>query len=227
MTVSAPTPKNEPTRIMFLEWCRTNPFKIGVGVATVKTQAADLLTQMALEGKPWAEIDWRRNVVFTLFGFGYFGCAQYYLYVNLFSRWFAGAARFVDQPLRAKLLDFAGQRAAAKQILFDLLIHPQWVFPMYYTLKAAVNNLDTFMESPLSVASHAVGKYWKNNFDSTNKEGLLTDWIAFWKIWVVGDIVVFGFCPMWARLPVNHIFSFMYVCVLSFMRGSSEPQAEE
>ena len=66
--------------------------------------------------------------MFTLFGFGYFGCAQYYLYVNLFSRWFAGAARFADQPLRARLTDFAGQRAAVQQILFDLLIHPQWVF---------------------------------------------------------------------------------------------------
>ena len=70
------------------------------------------------------------------------------------------------------------------------------------------------------VATTAVGKYWANNFDTSNQDGLLTDWVAFWKIWVVGDIVVFGFCPMWARLPVNHIFSFMYVCVLSFMRGS-------
>lgn len=204
-----------------LAWCEANPFKLGVGIATVKTQVADLLTQTALERKAWADIDWRRNAVFTLFGFGYFGCAQYYLYVNLFSRWFAGAARFANQPIRARMTDFAGQRAAVGQILFDLLIHPQWVFPMYYTLKEAVNHFDAFAQSPSSVASVAVGKYWKNNFDVTNEEGLITDWIAFWKIWVIGDIVVFGFCPMWARLPVNHIFSFMYVCVLSFMRGSS------
>jgi len=26
---------------------------------------------------------------------------------------------------------------------------------------------------------------------------------------------------MWARLPANHVFSFVYICVLSFMRGSS------
>ena len=55
--------------------------------------------------------------------------------------------------------------------------------------------------------------------------GVLTDWIAFWKIWVVGDVVVYGLCPMWARLPVNHIFSFAYICVLSFMRGANEPEA--
>ena len=218
---SSASPSAPPKPSSLVAWCEANPWKLGVGIATVKTASADLLTQTALEGKAYKDIDWRRNVVFTLFGFGYFGCAQYYLYVNLFSRWFAGAQRFFNQPLGAKLRDFAGQRDAAKQILFDLLIHPQWVFPMYYTLKEAVGNLDAFVQSPSAVATKAVGKYWKNNFDRTNEQGLLTDWIPCWKIWVVGDIVVFAFCPMWARLPVNHIFSFMYVCVLSFMRGAA------
>merc|ERR1712232_287986 len=168
-----------------VRWCEANPIKLGVGIATVKTQVADLLTQTALEGKEWKDIDWRRNLVFTLFGFGYLGCAQYYLYVTLFSRWFAGAARFVNQPFSVKLRDFAGQRAAAKQILFDLLIHPQWVFPMYYTLKEAVGNLEAFIVSPWAVASTAMATYWKNNFDVTNEDGLLTDWVAFWKIWVI------------------------------------------
>lgn len=212
-----------PTKSALLRWCESNPIKLGVGIATVKTQAADLLTQTTLEGKPWAEIDWRRNAVFAVFGFGYMGCAQYYLYVNCFSRWFAGAARFVEQPWRAKLVDFAGQRALLKQVLFDLLIHPQWVFPIYYVLKEAVcGKPGIFEESFRSIANVGLGKYWKNNFDTSNAAGLLTDWIAFWKIWVIGDIIVFGFCPMWARLPVNHIFSFVYMCVLSFMRGSSE-----
>jgi len=208
-----------------LRWCESNPIKLGVGVAAVKTWAADLLTQTALEGKAWAEIDWRRNAVFAVFGFAYMGCAQYYLYVNCFSRWFAGAAKFVEQPLSAKLTDFVGQRAVLKQVLFDLLIHPQWVFPIYYIIKEAVcGTPGTEADSPKATAAAALKKYWKNNFDPTNEAGLLTDWIAFWKIWVVGDIIVFGFCPMWARLPINHIFSFVYMCVLSFMRGASAPE---
>eukprot|EP00966_Prymnesium_polylepis_P095020 2200071-Prymnesium_polylepis.1 len=146
-----------PAKSSLVAWCEANPMKLGIGIATVKTQVADLLTQTALEGKAFKDIDWRRNVVFTIFGFGYFGCAQYYLYVNLFSRWFAGAARFVNQPLSAKLRDYAGQRAAAAQILFDLLIHPQWVFPMYYTLKQAVGDFDSFVRSPWSVTKTAVG----------------------------------------------------------------------
>ena len=47
-------------------------------------------------------------------------------YVTLFSRWFAGAARFVNQPLSVKLTDYAGQRDVLKQIAFDVLIHPIW-----------------------------------------------------------------------------------------------------
>jgi len=183
-----------------------------------------LLTQTALEGRAWKDIDWRRNAVFAVFGFGYMGCAQYYLYVNCFSRWFAGTASFVEKPLRAKLTDFVGQKALLKQVLFDLLIHPQWVFPIYYCLKEAVCGHAGAPEADASrsIVATALGKYWKNNFDPSNEAGILTDWIAFWKIWIVGDVIVFGFCPMWARLPINHIFSFVYMCVLSFMRGASE-----
>ncbi|EOD13224.1 hypothetical protein EMIHUDRAFT_459595 [Emiliania huxleyi CCMP1516] len=206
-----------------LEWCESNPIKFGVGVATVKTQAADLLTQKSLEGKSWAEIDWRRNGLFTVFGFAYQGCFQYYLYVTLFSRWFAGAARFVNQPLSVKLTDYAGQRDVLKQIAFDVLIHPIWFFPMYYTLKEALCGHPSLFdgESPAAIGKVALSKYAANNFDTRSEDGLLTDWIAFWKIWVLGDVVVYGLCPMWARLPANHVFSFVYICVLSFMRGSS------
>lgn len=120
------SPATSKGKSTLLEWCESNPIKFGVGVATVKTQAADLLTQKSLEGKSWAEIDWRRNGLFTVFGFAYQGCFQYYLYVTLFSRWFAGAARFVNQPLSVKLTDYAGQRDVLKQIAFDVLIHPIW-----------------------------------------------------------------------------------------------------
>jgi hypothetical protein len=30
--------------------------------------------------------------------------------------------------------------------------------------------------------------------------------------------------PMWARLPVNNTISFIYVLVLSFMRGAPEEE---
>jgi len=212
------------------QWCAANPIKFGVGIATVKTQAADLLTQKAIEGKSWDNIDWKRNGLFTVFGFAYQGCFQYYLYVTLFSRWFAGAARFANQPFRAKLADHAGQIDVLKQCLFDVLIHPIWFFPMYYTLKEALcseNSIFTAAKASASaITTSALTKYYQNNFDPSSPEGLLSDWLAFWKVWVIGDIVVYGCVPLWARLPANHAFSFVYICILSFMRGAEAPAAD-
>lgn len=227
-TGTAPSPPKAEGSA-FVAWCAANPMKLGIGVATVKTQAADLLTQKSLEGKAWSEIDWRRNGLFTVFGFAYQGCFQYYLYVTLFSRWFAGAARFANQPFAKKLTDRAGQIDVLKQTLFDILIHPIWFFPMYYTLKEMLCGKPNLFDgaSPGALATTALGRYWRNNFDVSNPDGRLSDWIAFWKIWVVGDVVVYGLCPMWARLPMNHVFSFVYICVLSFMRGASEPDEKK
>ena len=99
----------------FMQWCAANPIKFGVSVATVKTAAADLLTQKAIEGRSWDNIDWRRNGLFTVFGFAYQGCFQYYLYVTLFSRWFAGAARFANQSLREKVTQRHHRKESACQ----------------------------------------------------------------------------------------------------------------
>lgn len=202
-----------------LVWCQQNPITLGVGVATVKTALADIITQTAIERKPLNEVDKRRLGFFAVFGFAYMGCFQYFLYVTLFSRWFAGASRFANQPLRKKLTDRLGQIDLMKQVAFDCFIHPIWFFPMYYIMKESLNGQPNAFEAPMiTVSSNALTKYSKNA-----KE----DWFAFWKIWILGDVVVYGLMPMWARLPANHGISFVYVCILSFMRGNSEEQKEE
>ena len=57
---------------------------------------------------------------------------------------------------------------------------------------------------------------------AAGRENGWDDWVAFWKVWIPGDIIVFGMVPMWARLPTNNAISFMYVLVLSFMRGAPD-----
>ena len=43
-------------------------------------------------------------------------------------------------------------------------------------------------EAPFStVAGNALKKYWNNNFVA---ESVMADWLAFWKIWIVGG----GYC---------------------------------
>lgn len=44
---------------------KTNPFNFNLLVATIKTSAADIVTQSTVEGKNIHEIDWRRNVNMT------------------------------------------------------------------------------------------------------------------------------------------------------------------
>lgn len=97
---------------------------------------------------------------------------------------------------------------------FDVFICPIWFFPLYYTLKESLNGRPNLFEAPsfTVVVQNALSKYRKNAVE---------DWVALWEIWIVGDLVVMGLLPMWARLPGNHAFSFVYVCVLSFLRGAA------
>ena len=58
-------------------FAKRNPFAFQVGVATVKTSAADLMTQTVAEKKSLGEVDWRRNMIFVVFGSVYLGCFQW------------------------------------------------------------------------------------------------------------------------------------------------------
>lgn len=186
-------------------WPKAHPFIFGVGVATAKTAAADVLVQKKIEGRK--ELDMKRTFLFTAFGFAYLGVFQYGLYVTAFKKMFPGMAEFAGQTFRQKLKNRHGQKMLARQVCFDNFIHPIWFFPIYYTMKESVQGEgSTFSE----ISSNAMAKY---------RKGAWEDWTAFWKIWIPGDIFVMSL-PLWARLPMNHGLSFVYVCILSFMRGA-------
>ena len=160
----------------------------------------------------------RRVALFTVFGASYFGGFQYFLYVKCFSRWF-DAERLSRMSLRAIFAEGGAARANwLKQMGFDLVLHGHFFFPLYYIYKTAITEHPSPLEGrPLEdVVASALGKYSENALD---------DWLAFWKIWIPGDIIVFGLVPMWARLPVNNAISFLYVLVLSFMRGAPDSAA--
>ena len=67
----------------FTAWGRANPFALSLLTATGKTAAADAMTQRCIEGRP--SVDARRLALFTAFGFGYLGIAQYWLYTIQFA----------------------------------------------------------------------------------------------------------------------------------------------
>jgi hypothetical protein len=91
--VASETVKNEASS----SWAKENPFLFQLGVATVKTSAADLVAQMVAERKSLDEVDWKRNAIFVVFGFAYLGGFQYWLMVNKYRQWFP----YVERTRRA------------------------------------------------------------------------------------------------------------------------------
>ncbi|KAL3907498.1 MAG: hypothetical protein SGILL_008849 [Bacillariaceae sp.] len=69
-------------------WAKENAFLFQLGVATVKTSAADLVAQIVAERKSLKEVDWKRNAIFVVFGFAYLGGFQYWLMVTKYRQWF-------------------------------------------------------------------------------------------------------------------------------------------
>lgn len=113
----------------------------------------------------------------------------------------------------------------------DLFLINHFFFTVYYAFKISICDpeLGMGLGSPAQIGQAAWDKYMKNNFDFGPEKSFLgglvpnlEDWIGFWKVWIIGDIIVFGMVPMWARLPVNNTISFIYVLVLSFMRGAPD-----
>lgn len=118
---------------------KDNPFLFQMIVATTKTSAADLVVQMVAEGKSLAEVDWKRNAIFVVFGFAYLGGFQWYLMVNKYRQWFPTMDKFAKMSFAEKLKYPAGILDAAKMVLFDITIHlPLMYFPTYYTVKECV-----------------------------------------------------------------------------------------
>lgn len=101
----------------------------------------------------------------------------------------------------------------------DLVLHaPLMLLPCYYIMKECSAGKQNLRNSDVgTITTNALEKYKANMFE---------DVMAYWKIWLPADIVVMSL-PLWLRLPVNHGVSFVYVCILSMMRGDKVEAEEE
>ncbi|EFJ42322.1 hypothetical protein VOLCADRAFT_107297 [Volvox carteri f. nagariensis] len=176
------------------------PMYTGVVTTVIKTSAADLFAQKIVERRE--EVDWRRHGMFVLFGFGYLGCWQYYLYNDLFVRW--------CKPITA----LVGHRGSApvKTFIDQCIHHPVLYFPSFYTLKGMVEG------KPLS---ESMSEYREHLWDNCK---------ALWMIWVPAQMVNFTVVPLHLRIPFVAGVSFAWTVVISCMRGAldkKKPAAEE
>ena len=211
------------TATHLLDLPRRRPFAFGVTVSAVKTAAADYIAQTVIERRE--QLDRRRSLLFFLWGAGYLGGVQYFVYVHLFTRLlFPSAAAFAAKPLRAKLADPAGIRTMLSQVGLDQFVHHPFVlFPCFYTVKEFVQSGGGGgggggggPPSPERIVASAMRKYQQN---------LREDCLVCWKIWVPTFVVNFSFCPIWARVPFVAVVSFGFMTYWSLLRG--EPIRDE
>jgi len=194
-----------------LSFPKNNPFAFQMIVATLKTSAADLMTQMVVEGKKFSEVDFKRNGIFVVFGFAYLGGFQWWIMVNKYRQWFPTMDRFAKLSFAEKLKDKAGIIDAGRMVLFDIFVHlPLMYFPTYYTVKEFVSGSSW---NPVDWAKDGVTKYAGNAKD---------DLTAMVKLWGPADCVQFVL-PLHIRMPFRHFVSFFWTAYVSFTRGKVDP----
>ena len=191
----------------YIAFAKTYPAANNLIIATIKTSAADLVAQCAIERKSFSEIDWKRNAVFCLFGAAYLGCFQYWYQVNVFKRLFPNVERFTSQPWAAKLSDVPGLISLAGQCAIDIGVLSLLYLPTFYCFKEFVYS-DSW--SPMGWFTGGTSK-WMNNFSK--------DVPDVFKVWLPADLVCFS-VPLFLRLPVRHVVSFVWTAYLSFVRGA-------
>lgn len=191
--------------LSYVQFAQSYPFVNNLLIATTKTAAADLLAQTAIGGTPLLEIDIQRSLLFCLFGCLYLGAFQYLYQVQIFKKLF-DVDQFTNQSWTEKLQDIPGLKALAAQTGLDLTVLTLVYLPTFYMFKASVfsGSLD-----PSVWVSSGLDSF-TSNFSSDEYDLI--------RVWLPADLVCFS-VPLYLRLPVRHIVSFVWTAYLSFVRG--------
>jgi hypothetical protein len=187
------------------QFAKQYPFANNIGIATMKTALADLIAQVIFAQTPIAEIDYERSLLFCGFGAIYLGGFQYLYQVNIFKQLFDVDA-FTSQPWKDKLKDEEGLKALAAQTFLDLTVLTLVYLPTFYIFKAGVfsGSMDPSV--------------WTGSGIETYQKNFAKDEFDLIRVWLPADLVCFS-VPLYLRLPVRHIVSFVWTAYLSFARG--------
>jgi hypothetical protein len=188
------------------DFAKKNPFLNNLGIASTKTLAADLIAQVVIAQTPIADIDWQRSFLFGTFGLIYSGGFQYLYQVQVFKKLFDVDA-FTSQPWADKLKDGEGLKALAAQTALDLTVLTLIYLPSFYIFKAGVFSGGS-TDLPI----------WASSGFETYKQNFAKDEFDLIRVWLPADLVCFS-VPLYLRLPVRHIVSFVWTAYLSFTRG--------
>lgn len=195
------------------QFAKDYPFVNNLAIASLKTTAADLLAQVVIAQTPVGEIDVQRSLLFCAFGAVYLGWFQYLYQVQVFKRLF-DVDKFTSQTWGEKLRDGPGLRALAAQTALDAAVLTWIYLPTFYIFKAAVFTSGGDM-SPDSLSGPAL---WASvGLENYHTNFAKDEWDLL-RVWVPADLICFS-VPLYLRLPVRHVVSFVWTAYLSFSRG--------
>ena len=117
-----------------------------------------------------------------------------------------GLVFHIGQPLAEKLRDGPGLRALAAQTALDLAVLSAIYLPTFYVFKAAV------------FSGSAEPSVWLGSGLQSYQTNFAKDEFDLLRVWLPADIVCFS-VPLYLRLPVRHVVSFVWTAYLSFSRG--------
>jgi len=190
----------------YAQFAKDYPFANNIGIATLKTAAADLVAQIVVAQTPSLDtIDWQRSLLFCAFGAIYLGGFQYLYQVNIFKKLF-DVDSFTNKSLEEKLQDGPGLRALAAQTALDLTVLTAIYLPTFYIFKAGV------------FSGSVDPGVWTATGLENYQQNFAKDEVDLLRVWFPADIVCFS-VPLYLRLPVRHIVSFVWTAYLSFTRG--------
>lgn len=190
----------------YAQFAKDYPFANNIGIATLKTAAADLVAQIVVAQTPSLDtIDWQRSLLFCAFGAIYLGGFKYLYQVNIFKKLF-DVDSFTNKSLEEKLQDGPGLRALAAQTALDLTVLTAIYLPTFYIFKAGV------------FSGSVDPGVWTATGLENYQQNFAKDEVDLLRVWFPADIVCFS-VPLYLRLPVRHIVSFVWTAYLSFTRG--------
>jgi len=165
------------------------PWSTAFVTCAIKGMAADLLIQIAVEGKEWKGNDWKRTLVFSSYGAFYCGWWQHFLYNIAYRRLFGPSTALFN---------------AARTVLFDSVLHvPFVIFPVYYVYKALLlggSHGETAVEGLRLYAEEAI-----------------TINMRYYSVWVPANMLVFTIVPVPFRIGFIATTSFVWLSLVSFM----------
>lgn len=141
-----------------------------------------------------------RNFAFIMYAGAYQGCAQHFIYNELFPLWFSESPEITS---------------VAPKVLFDMFVlTPAVCLPIAYLTKAAIFNGPAMRSFQAGTLRYL--------YDVRNN-GLLT---KYWSLWVPVQSINFSLVPPHLRIAFIAVVSFFWVIILSGVMGQTRKRPE-